>query len=75
MLSSAFIAPELMPGRLGAVAEWNPISATLTATRGLFGNPVRRRRLDHRQRAADNRRVPALVTAATLPWLSGSSSG
>jgi hypothetical protein len=29
-----------MPGWLGAVAQWNPISATATATRQLFGNPT-----------------------------------
>jgi ABC-2 type transport system permease protein len=28
-----------MPGWLGAVAEWNPLSATISATRELFGNP------------------------------------
>jgi ABC transporter DrrB family efflux protein len=39
MLSNAFIAPELMPAWLGTVAEWNPLSATITATRQLFGNP------------------------------------
>ena len=39
MLSSAFIAVELMPGWLGAIAAWNPISATIDATRDLFGNP------------------------------------
>jgi ABC-2 type transport system permease protein len=39
MLSSAFIAPELMPDWLGTVAEWNPLSSTITATRDLFGNP------------------------------------
>ncbi|MFF9402844.1 ABC transporter permease [Streptomyces sp. NPDC014744] len=40
MISSAFVAPSLMPGWLGAVAAWNPISSTVTATRELFGNPV-----------------------------------
>jgi ABC-2 type transport system permease protein len=40
MITSAFVAPELMPGWLGFVAEWNPLSATVTATRELFGNPV-----------------------------------
>jgi ABC-2 type transport system permease protein len=39
MLSSAFVSTELMPRWLGTVAEWNPISATITATRELFGNP------------------------------------
>lgn len=40
MISSALVAPSLMPGRLGIVAAWNPISSTATATRELFGNPV-----------------------------------
>ncbi|GIE74527.1 transport permease protein [Actinoplanes philippinensis] len=38
-VSNVFVAPELMPGWLGAVSEWNPISATTTALRDLFGNP------------------------------------
>jgi ABC transporter DrrB family efflux protein len=38
-LSNAFVAPETMPGWLGTVAGWNPISATAAATRELFGNP------------------------------------
>jgi ABC-2 type transport system permease protein len=38
MITSAFVAPELMPGWLGVVAEWNPLSSTVTATRSLFGN-------------------------------------
>jgi ABC-type multidrug transport system permease subunit len=40
MISSALVAPSLMPGWLGTVAVWNPISSTVTATRELFGNPV-----------------------------------
>jgi hypothetical protein len=28
-----------MPGWLGAISEWNPLSATVAATRELFGNP------------------------------------
>lgn len=39
-LSSTFVAPEFMPSWLGAVAAWNPISATATAVRELFGNPT-----------------------------------
>ncbi|MFI0407372.1 ABC transporter permease [Actinomadura sp. 3N508] len=39
-LSSALIAPSTMPGWLGAIAEWNPMSATVTACRELFGDPV-----------------------------------
>lgn len=38
-LSNAFVPTGTMPGWLAAVAEWNPISATATATRELFGNP------------------------------------
>lgn len=38
-LSSSFVALSTMPGWLGAVAEWNPLSSTATATRELFGNP------------------------------------
>ncbi|MFC4051704.1 ABC transporter permease [Actinomadura syzygii] len=39
-LSSALVAPSTMPGWLGAIAEWNPMSATVTACRELFGAPV-----------------------------------
>ncbi|MCP3821671.1 ABC transporter permease [Streptomyces sp. A3M-1-3] len=39
-LSNAFATPESMPGWLGAVVEWNPMSATATAVRDLFGNPA-----------------------------------
>ncbi|MET7876785.1 ABC transporter permease [Micromonospora profundi] len=38
-LSNVFVAPELMPRWLGAIAEWNPLSATVAAIRHLFGNP------------------------------------
>lgn len=38
-LSSAFVDPATMPGWLGAVAEWNPLSATVEAARELFGGP------------------------------------
>jgi ABC transporter DrrB family efflux protein len=37
-LSNAFALPETMPGWLGAAVEWNPLSATATAVRDLFGN-------------------------------------
>lgn len=39
-LSSALVAPSTMPGWLGAIADWNPMSATVTACRDLFGDPV-----------------------------------
>ncbi|MBW3359238.1 ABC transporter permease [Streptomyces microflavus] len=38
-LSNVFATPATMPGWLGAVVEWNPMSATATAVRELFGNP------------------------------------
>jgi ABC-2 type transport system permease protein len=38
-LSNAFSDPASMPGWLGTIAEWNPLSATVAATRELFGNP------------------------------------
>jgi ABC-2 type transport system permease protein len=38
-LSSVFVATATMPGWLGAIAEANPLSATVSATRELFGNP------------------------------------
>ncbi len=39
MLTNAFVSPELMPDWLGAIAAWNPLSSTVSATRELFGNP------------------------------------
>ncbi|MFU8871762.1 ABC transporter permease [Micromonospora sp. SL4-19] len=38
-LSNVFVAPDLMPGWLGAISAWNPLSATVAAARELFGNP------------------------------------
>lgn len=38
MVTSAFVAPELMPSWLGFIAEWNPLSSTVGAARELFGN-------------------------------------
>ena len=39
MLSNLFVDPATMPGWLGAIASWNPLSATASATRELFGAP------------------------------------
>ncbi|MGV0867836.1 ABC transporter permease [Corynebacterium kalidii] len=39
-LSTAFVSPEYMPSWLAPLATWNPVSATATAARDLFGNPV-----------------------------------
>ncbi|MFI1918280.1 ABC transporter permease [Nocardia sp. NPDC020380] len=38
-LSGVFVATTAMPGWLRVLAEWNPLSATVNATRRLFGNP------------------------------------
>lgn len=38
-LSNVFVPPEAMPGWLGPIAEFNPVSATVAAARDLFGNP------------------------------------
>lgn len=39
-VSNAYVAPSTMPGWLAVVAEANPMSATVAATRELFGNPT-----------------------------------
>lgn len=39
MLANTFVSPALLPGWLGVIAEWNPLSATVAACRMLFGNP------------------------------------
>ena len=38
-VSNAFVPTETLPGILQPIAEWNPISALVSATRDLFGNP------------------------------------
>jgi ABC-2 type transport system permease protein len=68
MLSNAFVAPELMPGWLGAIADWNPLSSTITATRKLFGNPG----VEQSGWLADNAILlavvlPLVIMALTLP--------
>jgi ABC transporter DrrB family efflux protein len=39
-LANTFVAPGTMPGWLGTIAEWNPLSSTAAAARELFGNPT-----------------------------------
>ena len=38
-LSNAFVPTETLPSVLQPIAEWNPMSALVAATRDLFGNP------------------------------------
>lgn len=40
MVSSVFAPPDLMPGWLGAIAAWNPVSSTAGAIREIFGAPA-----------------------------------
>jgi ABC-2 type transport system permease protein len=40
MLSSVFAPPDLMPGWLGTIAAWNPVSSTAGAIRELFVAPA-----------------------------------
>lgn len=39
-LSSALVSPDTMPAGLGAIATWNPLTATATAIRDVLGNPT-----------------------------------
>ena len=68
MLSNAFVATALLPVWLGVIAEWNPLSATVTATRELFGNPTG----DPSSWPSDHALElailwPIVITAVTLP--------
>lgn len=68
MLSNAFVSPELMPTWLGTIAEWNPLSATITATRELFGNPVGESTSWVTEHAMQMALLwPLLITVCTLP--------
>src|SRR5699024_4871577 len=40
MVADTIVSTSLMPGWLAGLAEWNPLSATVIATRELFGNPT-----------------------------------
>lgn len=39
MVADTIVPTSLMPGWLSGAAEWNPLSATVIAIRGLFGGP------------------------------------
>ena len=39
MVADTIVPTSLMPGWLAGAAAWNPLSATVTAIRGLFGGP------------------------------------
>jgi ABC-type multidrug transport system permease subunit len=68
MISSVFTPPDLMPGWLGAIAAWNPVSATAGAIRELFESPADAGGYwieDHAMTAAIV--WPAIITAVFLP--------
>ena len=68
MLSNAFVATALLPVWLGVIAGWNPLSATVTATRELFGNPTGDPTSWVSQHALALAILwPILITAVTLP--------
>ncbi|MEV0610380.1 ABC transporter permease [Polymorphospora rubra] len=67
-LSTVFVSAETMPGWLAAVTVWNPVSATATAVRELFGNPTGATSgilADHAVALAVG--WPVLITAVFLP--------
>jgi ABC-type multidrug transport system permease subunit len=39
-LANPFVATATMPAWLGVIAQWNPLSSTVTAARQLFGDPT-----------------------------------
>lgn len=68
MISSAFVAPGLMPTWLGTIALWNPVSSTVTAARELFGNPAAVGQTWIEQNAVLMAVVwPIVITAVFLP--------
>ncbi|MEV4127348.1 ABC transporter permease [Nocardia sp. NPDC049707] len=67
-LGNPFVAIATMPAWLGAIATWNPLSATATATRDLFGNPTGDDHTWIAQHATLMAAVwPILLTAVFLP--------
>ena len=67
-LSTVFVSAETMPGWLGTIAAWNPVSATAIAVRGLFGNPTGTRSGWLAENALFASRLwPLAITAVFLP--------
>ncbi|GIH90810.1 ABC transporter permease [Planobispora siamensis] len=67
-LSNIFVDAGTMPAWLGAIAEWNPLSATASATRELFANPGMGADSWVEQNAVLMAVVwPVLITAVFLP--------
>ncbi|WP_022893742.1 ABC transporter permease [Agromyces subbeticus] len=71
-LSTVFVSAETMPGWLGAIATWNPVSATAAATRELFGNPTGTTSGWFAENAVLAASVwPLVITAVFLPLAAG----
>jgi len=67
-LSSVFVDPASMPRVLGAIAMWNPLSITASATRELFGSPGYGGETWIAQHAIEMAIVlPLVITAVFLP--------
>jgi ABC-2 type transport system permease protein len=67
-LSSVFVDPASMPRVLGAIAMWNPLSITASATRELFGSPGHGGETWTAQHAIEMAIVlPLVITAVFLP--------
>jgi ABC-2 type transport system permease protein len=67
-LANPFVDTATMPGWLATVAAWNPLSATVTASRRLFGNPTGADHTWATQHALTLAVLwPALLTALFLP--------
>ncbi|MFV2118049.1 ABC transporter permease [Streptomyces sp. Act-28] len=68
MISGVFVPPSTMPGWLGTIAAWNPLSSTASAARELFGNEVASDGSWIQEHALLMAVVwPAVVTAVCLP--------
>lgn len=68
MVSSVFTPPDLMPGWLGAIAAWNPVSSTATAIRDLFESPSVASGFWIEDHAVAGAVIwPAIITAIFLP--------
>jgi ABC-2 type transport system permease protein len=68
MISSVFAPPELMPGWLGTVAAWNPVSSTAGAIRELFESPAVSSGFWIEDHAVAGAVIwPAIITAVFLP--------
>jgi ABC-2 type transport system permease protein len=65
-ISSVFVSAENMPGPLRAFAEWNPITVSADALRGLFGNPIRVNALPPDSWPAQNATLYAIASSLVI---------